>query len=82
MALITIFELFFATAMFGIGMWTCLSWAHKKYYIFMLAIDFRAAVIMRGQKISMLEAFWRISNVVQPSPTNEISFKHEAKNDD
>lgn len=82
MALITIFELFFATAMSGIGMWTCLSWAHKKYYIFMLAIDFRAAVIMRGQKISMLEAFWRISNVVQPSPTNEIRFKHEAKNDD
>lgn len=80
--MITIFELFFATAMFGIGMWTCLSWAHKKYYTLMLAIDYRAALIMRGEKVSILEAFWRISNVVQPRTMSEISFKHEAKNDD
>ena len=77
-----IFNAAFAFVFFVIGLWTAIAWTHKQLYIIKMAHKFKINLLKSNIKISIFEAFWRVSDWIKPAKVTTLKFKWETENDD
>ena len=74
-----IFNAAFAFVFFVIGLWTAMSWMHKQLYILKVAHKLKINLLKSNIKISIFEAFWRVSDWIKPEKVITLKFRWESK---
>ena len=64
---IELFNMAFGFVFIVIGLWTAMSWMHKQLYIIKMAHKFKINLLKSNIKISIFEAFWRVSDWIKPA---------------
>ena len=68
------FDALFNFMFFIIGVWTAVSWMHKQIYVFKKAQKLKTMVKENGTKINILEAFWIVSDYIEPVKFTKVKF--------
>ena len=75
------FNALFNSVFLMIGVWTAISWMHKQIYVFKNAQKLKAVLKDTGTKINMLEAFWVVSDYIEPVKFTKVKLKWDGAND-